>query len=120
MSVKAILIAASIVAFPSMSSAVTVLNGSFESDPGVKSQGANGGSHGRGRTFSKLPNTGSSWGIWTSGVEGWTSSKHGIEFQTQRTLGLKPAEGLYTMRSLIPAGIHGSNRNSNSTLVLTI
>lgn len=92
---KSVVVAAAIIVSPVAASAVTLLNGSFESDPMVRSQGANGGSHGRNRVFSRLPNSGASWGIWTDGVEGWSSSKQGIEFQTERTLGLKPADGKY-------------------------
>jgi hypothetical protein len=89
------LCASALAIFPFASFSSTVLNGSFESDPGVKSQGANGGSHGRGATFGTMPSSGRSWGIWNDGVEGWTTGRQGVEFQTQRTLGLKPADGLY-------------------------
>ena len=90
-----IIAAAALAVLPTIGSSATVLNGSFESDPGVKSQGSNGGPHGRGRTFGTMPVSGSSWGIWNDGVEGWDTANRGVEFQTQRTLGLKPADGLY-------------------------
>ena len=76
--------------------AAVVTKGSFELDPGVISQGVGG--HGRGAVFSELPEKeGRSWGIWTSGVAGWSSDANGIEFQTSRTLGpqLTPSDGNY-------------------------
>lgn len=78
-----------------------VFNGSFERDPGVVSQGANGTNHGRGRTFENLPGgPGSSWGIWTNTRHnpsdlGWRTSRNGLELQTGRTLGLDPYDGEY-------------------------
>ena len=74
--------------------AATVQNGSFEIDPGVKSQGV--GNHGKGATFATMPTSGKSWGIWQDPFPGWdTDDTNGIELQTGRTLGLKPYEGDY-------------------------
>lgn len=75
--------------------AATIINGSFEMDPGVVSQGFEG--HGAGQLFADMPFSGRSWGIWTSGIPGWSSFGHGLELQTDRTLGsdLSPADGGY-------------------------
>ena len=66
--------------------AATVVNGSFEMDPGVA--GNFGGD------FSTLPTTDSrTWDVW-DGLPGWTvHSGSGIEIQTERTLGFSPQDG---------------------------
>lgn len=84
---RSLIIALAAAFLPAAASATTVnlvTNGSFEMDPGVVSQGVNG--HGAGSTFGDMPTTGSSWGIWTSGITGWTSGRNGIEIQSSRTL----------------------------------
>jgi hypothetical protein len=94
--IKTLALATALIFGTGAASAAVVTNGSFELDPGVVSQGVSG--HGRGAVFSQLPEkTGRNWGIWTSGVAGWSSDANGIEFQTERTLGpnLTPSDGNY-------------------------
>ncbi len=91
MKTSSFITAAVIAMLPALGHAATVVNGSFEVDPGVISQGVSG--HGAGSTFADIPTSGRSWGIWTSGIAGWTTSSNGIELQTGRTLGLTPADG---------------------------
>lgn len=88
------LTAAGLMASTLAAGAATVQNGSFEIDPGVKSQGV--GNHGKGSTFADMPTSGNSWGIWQDAYPGWdTDDVNGIEIQTKRTLGLTPYEGDY-------------------------
>jgi hypothetical protein len=88
---KLSLAAAVALALPAAASAATVVNGSFEQDPGV---------NGRfGDSFGSLPSGtgGGSWDEWET-LPGWTSADgdlFGIEVQTENTLGLKPYDGQY-------------------------
>ncbi len=96
MSFRTLALATALIFGTGAASAAVVTNGSFELDPGVVSQGVAG--HGRGAVFSELPTPqGRSWGIWTSGVAGWSSDPNGIEFQTKSTLNpdLTPSHGNY-------------------------
>jgi len=93
---KCLALATALIVGTGAASAAVVTNGGFEQDPGVISQGIGG--HGRGSVFSELPSgKGRSWGIWTSGVAGWSTDVNGIEFQTKRTLGpdFAPSDGDY-------------------------
>lgn len=74
---------------PAQVAAGSVVNGSFEDIVPGSFLGRNGSSYGN------MPTSGNSWDVWQS-VNGWsTVSGSGIEIQTQRTLGLAPADGDY-------------------------
>lgn len=82
-----------IATLPVLGNAATVTNGSFENHTAVQSQGVSG--FGAGQSFDQLPVSGASWGIWTSGIPGWSTDANGVEIQTQRTSGLAPSDGSY-------------------------
>lgn len=90
-------------------SAATVVNGSFELDPGINGN--------FGDAFADLDSGtgGRSWDVWSQ-LPGWTvSSGPGIEVQTDATIGqIDPIDGAH----YVELDSHGSSRNRNTNTAI--